>query len=167
MEVKHSRGERTPCDPFASAPSKDFDHFRGEEDQKFGFFIYFLSPVSPDLVVVELLHRCFGLLFVAEGDKGISPVVPAEVHHHPHLVDFTELKTGRATVKHRQEAQRDLLSSLAPSHTAAPVRPRTDLSAVSPQRSRSPSLVEGRSSRVEGRRSAAGRSPKTKQEALV
>lgn len=114
--------------------------------------------MSPDLVVVELLHRCFGLLFVAEGDEGVAAVVPAEVHHHPHLVDLPKLKTRRATLKTNRR-NKEAASPPSPSRTAAPVRPRTDLWAVCPRRSRSLSLVEDRSSQEEGRHSAAGRSP--------
>lgn len=58
---------------------------------------------SPNLIVVELLHGSPGLLFVAEGDKGVSSVVPIEVHHHPHLVDLSKLKRWRG--KHPQMKQ--------------------------------------------------------------
>lgn len=47
---------------------------------------------EPDLVVVELLHGCFGFQFGAEGDKGVASVVSVEVHHHSHLVDLTKLE---------------------------------------------------------------------------
>lgn len=52
------------------------------------------EPLWPDLVVVKLLHSCPGFLFVGEGDKGVTSIVPIEVHHHPHLVDLTKLLTG-------------------------------------------------------------------------
>lgn len=52
------------------------------------------GPLWPDLVVVKLLHGCPGFLFVGEGDKGVTSIVPIEVHHHPHLVDLTKLMTG-------------------------------------------------------------------------
>lgn len=139
------------------------NHFRGEEDQNCSLNLFGQSLASPDLVVVELLHRCFGLLFVAEGDEGVASVVPAEVHHHPHLVDLTKLKTERATLKTNGRNKVKAFPP-SPSRTVAPVHPRTDLWAVSPQRSRSLFLVEDHSSQVEGRRIAAGRSPETQWE---
>lgn len=62
----------------------------------------------PDLVVVELLHGCFGLLFGAEGDEGVTSVVPIEVHHHPHLVDLTKLEIGRVKFKKMWEKHANL-----------------------------------------------------------
>lgn len=55
---------------------------------------------------------------------------------------------------------------LSPSHTAAPVRLQTDLSVVSPQRSRCLSLVVGRPSWVVGHRIAADRSPETHRQKI-
>ena len=140
--------------------------FQGWERPKSPLPHFGLALASPDLVVVELLHRCFGLLFVAEGDEGVASVVPAEVHHHPHLVDLTKLRKARAVLK-TNGRNKEVASPPSPSHTAAPVHPQTDLWAASPQRFRSPSLVEDCSSRVEGRRSAAGRSPETQWEGLT
>lgn len=51
-----------------------------------------MSLLLPDFIVVELFHCCFGLLLIAESNKGISSVVAIKVHHHSDLVDLSKLK---------------------------------------------------------------------------
>lgn len=60
------------------------------------------TTFAPDLVVIELLHGCFGLLFCAEGHECVTTVVTIEVHHHPHLIDLTKLKTDRQIQKEKK-----------------------------------------------------------------
>lgn len=74
------------------------------------YWLYFLrclnhqtTTFGPDLVVIELLHGCFGLLFCAEGHEGITTVVTIEVHHHPHLIDLTKLETDREIFKKKKK----------------------------------------------------------------
>lgn len=129
------------------------------------------EPLWPDLVVVKLLHSCPGFLFVGEGDKGVTSIVPIEVHHHPHLVDLTKLLTGaenaRTLKKKKQKkaklTSRDIFLKLfhnaSPSHTMEPVHPQTDLLGVSPQRSHYLSQAVVRPSQVVDHRTAADRSP--------
>lgn len=125
------------------------------------------GPLWPDLVVVKLLHGCPGFLFVGEGDKGVTSIVPIEVHHHPHLVDLTKLMTGAENAgtlkKSKKVTSRDislkLFHNASPSHTTEPVHPQTDLSGVSPQISHYLSQAVVRPSQAAGHRTAADRSP--------
>ena len=64
---------------------------------------------KPDLIVIELLHGRLGFLFGVEGDEGIAPVVPVEVHHHPHLIHLTKLrKEGEGEGERERERARPI-----------------------------------------------------------
>lgn len=136
------------------------------------YWLYFLRCVNhqtttfwPDLIVIELLHGCFGLLFCAEGHEGVATVVTIEVHHHPHLIDLTKLETDREIFKKKKNRFPVLgkccVPHFPPSHIAAPVHPQTDPLVVSLQRSRCLSLVVVRSSQAVAHHTDVGRFPET------